>query len=570
MINTTVANNITENAYGGGIYVAGTENLTNELYFVNVTLTGNKSQSANWGGGGIYINSTGNLLNKVYIYNSVFENNPNKTRSTDLFVTTFKNTSKELEEQGRILIQNSIIQILYGENNTTSGSSIINPATDVVNSIVGGRNFGLASDLLYGNKTSGLATDYDEIYNAYLLTSSIQDNTHYAANLGDANLLAQLGYHTDQLKHYRSVANDKCHAGATEWVQGNDIVPTTSITATEIGGYSGGSLESFETVTLTDNYTLDNLASLQNALGSNELITNLHFEGELPGDISTDYFTAINPNALKHIVDEQAPESWTNVVSTSTTEFLTPLSLTDGFPHNYTDVNLSTVPKFNYTMAVAPKQWYPMGFPFELSDVIGHMSNGDIKDKLKVYDGTTGSFWVKTYDENDHFAYSSSIVANESYIIQFPPAFEDAKITFVSGENPNLAGTYTPPAEGYTFVSNPSIENLELNATHHCYIYDPEANVFNLLEGEETATIKPFEAFVVAGINVESPFKSISIADMETGLKNIQTGDPVTDIFYYTLQGTQVAQPTENGMYLLKKVHASKSVSVTKIIYRKH
>jgi hypothetical protein len=537
-VNTTISQNT-----GATALTTWGEQASSTFTLRNVTIT--KNVCGGNGAFSIWGNNT-TFSGAVKIYNSIIAGNvdTNEAEVNNVRVRTGTGSG------GTFDIKNSIIGI-YTINN-----GIINIST-------------IANSTMETGADPGLA-DFNSTYNAYPLASS----SSLAYGFGDANLLAELGYHTDQLKQYRSFANDKCHAGAAEWVLGDDIVPTTSITATEIGGYSGGSLEDKTgTLTFTDTYSLDNLSQVQNALVENQTITALVFEEELPDEITGDYFAAINPNALKHIVDEQAPGNWTNVVST--TGFLTPLSLTDGFPHDYTDVDLSGIPGFNYTRTVTPKQWYPMGFPFKLSNVIGYMSNGDLKNQLEVYNGSndndgSGDFWVKTYDGNASFAYSASIEEDESYIIQFPTSFEDAKVSFVSDENPYITGTYTPPADGYVLVSNPSIENLELNAEDRSYIYNPETNAFNLLENEETATIKPFEAFIVAGTNVESPLKSISVVNATTGLNSIQTGDPVIDTSYYTLQGVQVAQPVENGIYIRKKTHASKRVSASKIIYRKY
>jgi hypothetical protein len=545
LINSTLFGNKTAQ-HGGALFATGTQP-GSSLRFINCTVTDNESTNNNGGfGAGVSVRAADQNI-KTCVYNSIFEDNFASAGGTTAIYSDFWFSGGTMTPQGELGTNAFISNSFFSTNIGNLSGSIT--ANNKVN---------------YGTTHfSGLAlphADYIASQNSIPLRLKVE-----ALKYGNAQYLQELDINTDQLGNIRLFEDGKCAAGAVE-------VPTTRISSTEISSYSTGSLNDIETVTLTDAYSLDNLTSLQNALGSNELITSLHFEGELPGDISTDYFSAINPNALKHIVDELAPGNWTNV--TGSTGFLTPLSFTDGFPYDYTDVDLSGIPEFNYTMAVTPKQWYPMGFPFDLSNVIGHLSNGDLKNQLKVYDGTddndgNGDFWVKSYNGNA-FAYSSAIEEEESYIIQFPNAFEDAKVTFVSGENPDITKTYTSPSDGYVLVSNPSIENLELSADDHCYIYNPETNAFNLLENEETATIKPFGAFIVAGTNVELPLKSISVVDIETGLNNIQAGDSVTTTSYYTLQGVQVAQPIENGIYIQKKTHASKRVSASKIIDRKY
>jgi hypothetical protein len=546
-INTTIFRNKTlATGYGGGLFVEGAQP-DGSLKLINCTVVENETQGNGGHCGGINVRGTDQNIS-VYVYNSIFEDNFATNSGSMAYSDFFFSGGTAGIQQGE-LGTNAFISHSFFSRNLGGFTGSLTASNKV--------NYG-------ATHLSGLAlpyADYVTSQNSIPLRLKVE-----ALKYGNAQYLRELDINTDQLGNIRLFEDGKCAAGAVE-------VPTTRISSTEISSYSTGSLNNIETVTLTDTYSLDNLTSLQNALGSNELITSLYFEEKLPDEITGDYFAAINPNALKHIVDEPAPENWTNVVST--TGFLTPLSLTDGFPYDYTGANLSTVPGFNYTRTVTPKQWYPMGFPFKLSNVIGRMSNNEIKNQLKVYDGSddnngNGDFWVKTYDGNASFAYSSSIEEDESYIIQFPNAFDGAKVSFVSGENPNITGTYTPPSDGYVLVSNPSIENLELSAEDRCYIYNPETNAFNLLENEETATIKPFGAFIVAGTNVESPLKSISVVNVTTGLNSIQTGDPVIETSYYTLQGVLVAQPVENGIYILKKVHDSKRVSASKIIYRKY
>jgi uncharacterized repeat protein (TIGR02543 family) len=56
--------------------------------------------------------------------------------------------------------------------------------------------------------------------------------------------------------------------------------------------------------------------------------------------------------------------------------------------------------------------------------------------------------------------------------------------------------------------------------------------------------------------------------DIVTGLNPTVATDAVVSVEYYTLQGQKVAQPVD-GIYLVKKTHASNKVSVEKVIYSK-
>jgi predicted outer membrane repeat protein len=254
MINTTVAQNTTTATYGGGMYVAGTENLSNELLFLNVTFTGNTSQSDNWGGGGLFIASTGNFQSQVKVFNSVFEKNPNKMRSTDIYISSVKDNTKTAEEQGLFLIKNSIIEVLYGDNGG-SGTSILNPS-DVVNSAVGGRGFGIVNQAY---KPAGLGA-FNTIGNFYPLTSATQDNTHYAVTLGDAQYLQASGVDTDQTGYIRPFTDGKCDAGAIEYV--SPVFTGTGNWSTTENWNNGILPGEGEDVTLNGNMTVDTDASI--------------------------------------------------------------------------------------------------------------------------------------------------------------------------------------------------------------------------------------------------------------------------------------------------------------------
>jgi hypothetical protein len=43
-----------------------------------------------------------------------------------------------------------------------------------------------------------------------------------------------------------------------------------------------------------------------------------------------------------------------------------------------------------------------------------------------------------------------------------------------------------------------------------------------------------------------------------------QIDDPVVAVKYYNLQGMEISQPLEKGVYIVEKIHASQKISVTK------
>jgi hypothetical protein len=215
-----------------------------------------------------------------------------------------------------------------------------------------------------------------------------------------------------------------------------------------------------------------------------------------------------------------------------------------------------------------------MGFPFELAHVNGDFpSSMNIPSDydLAVYNGSDyGDFWVKSYD-GSNFNYSPTIEENIGYIFQFPEAFENVEVTFISEPGVTLQEAAFPDdselSQGYNLVLNQSLRNL--TATDHCYLYHSTTNSFDLAEGTES--IKPFEAFILAKEGTPR-VQSISVSGTITGLKNTiaTTGnDPVIATRYYSLQGKEIQQPLRNGVYIVKKIHASQNVEITKEFYNK-
>ncbi|MDR0711808.1 MAG: hypothetical protein LBF67_05645, partial [Prevotellaceae bacterium] len=56
--------------------------------------------------------------------------------------------------------------------------------------------------------------------------------------------------------------------------------------------------------------------------------------------------------------------------------------------------------------------------------------------------------------------------------------------------------------------------------------------------------------------------------DDATGITDIAADDPVVEVRLYNLQGQEVREIALPGIYIVKKIHASKKVTVTKELKR--
>jgi hypothetical protein len=232
------------------------------------------------------------------------------------------------------------------------------------------------------------------------------------------------------------------------------------------------------------------------------------------------------------------------------------------------------------------EQWYPVGFPFAIASVV------DAADEtaLSAYDGTdddtgNGDYWIKTYNgATNLFEYpgaTAAIAAHTGYIIQFPDFYEGETpiaVIFTSTANPTLKNTTEPSQtltatadnHGYYLVANPSAANIaSLNGADRYYKYDSETNNFALLDAETDIALKPFEAIVAVKQKDDStPFR-VSLGTGEdttiTGLTEaVSSNDPVVETKYYNLQGIEIQKPAQTGIYVVKKIHASRKATVEK------
>jgi hypothetical protein len=113
------------------------------------------------------------------------------------------------------------------------------------------------------------------------------------------------------------------------------------------------------------------------------------------------------------------------------------------------------------------------------------------------------------------------------------------------------------------------VSNLTLGTpdSYYLYTYNEDNNNVNFALG--TGAIKPFESFVTVS-GVEGTLRSSLGTGAITSLKNMTaTNDPVIETQYYNLQGVKILQPLNNAIYIVKKIHASNKVEITKSLNKK-
>jgi chondroitin AC lyase len=118
------------------------------------------------------------------------------------------------------------------------------------------------------------------------------------------------------------------------------------------------------------------------------------------------------------------------------------------------------------------------------------------------------------------------------------------------------------------------------------YVYiknTPVVVQFVVLEGYENPEVKVNGALTGAvldggiyGVRLSNTSEDIALTisaklkstdpdpDPETAVGDIDPNDPVVSQRYYTLMGQEVREPTQTGVYIVKRTHASKKVSVRK------
>jgi hypothetical protein len=229
-----------------------------------------------------------------------------------------------------------------------------------------------------------------------------------------------------------------------------------------------------------------------------------------------------------------------------------------------------------YQLTVAKDRWYAIGFPFDIATVYSHYFAEQDWDAELYPKGseTSNDYWLRTYD-GDQFNTAEAIEAGKGYIIQFPEWQDGKVISFISKPEITLhtGATSLPADENYRLLNNPALQSLTLSPDDNnlYYCYNPAANSFDLLEA--SASLNPFEAAIAiqkTSAPQNAPKQILIEADFTTIEKPaISVDDPVIVTRYYTLQGTAIYQPVENGVYIVKNIRQSGQEEITKIVYLK-
>ncbi len=252
-----------------------------------------------------------------------------------------------------------------------------------------------------------------------------------------------------------------------------------------------------------------------------------------------------------------------------------------------TEEGLTVKGVVKYEKEFTPKQWYPIGFPFDIVSIYCADFEGTVDGAiLDIYDGdgsagsaSTGDFWLKSYNGvSNTFAYSTSFGPGKGYAIQFPNDFEGKKVTFISTANPILKNTTNPVTElnsGYTLVANPSVANVtSITGAGNYYLYNYSTNgkfndkhIGTVLSNSKS--LKPFEAKIAVKDIDAGELRAIGVEEQETTLETNTTNDQVIKIHYFNLQGIEIPKPANEGIYLVTKIYESKKVEIEKIFFNR-
>jgi hypothetical protein len=228
-----------------------------------------------------------------------------------------------------------------------------------------------------------------------------------------------------------------------------------------------------------------------------------------------------------------------------------------------------------YKKVIAAKQWYPIGFPYVLSGI--YYDDPDGRESLNAYvEGTGGDYWLKSCTTTTAaFAYTTTWTAGQGYAIQFPTALVGAEIVFVSEDSPVLTNSSTITAgSAYQLLAAPVLNTIDdvpafvgaLPSNCYLYLFDGDKG-FKLYESG-SASIQPFESFVVINTGAGGALKSISIEDSEgqtTGVGQVSVYGKLISEKYYTLQGVEVLRPVRGGIYIVKRMYDSNQVETKKV-----
>jgi len=247
------------------------------------------------------------------------------------------------------------------------------------------------------------------------------------------------------------------------------------------------------------------------------------------------------------------------------------------------NLTVNGVVKFEKTFA--QKEWYAVGFPFDVASVNVNYEGADYK--LWTYDGagatgddgkSSGDYWLKTYDgAADVFNFynnsvGSATIAQGGYILEVPSTLVGLPIVFTSGSGITLTGsTAFPalPASGYLLTNSPSYANFDVQSAYpattgnNYYTYGTYgATNFGLNHNQYA--LKPFESLVVEN-NSSYGLRSTLGGDAVTGLPALNLpNDKVVATEYYNLMGVKTAQPAKRNIYVVKTLFESGKTSVVK------
>ncbi len=244
-------------------------------------------------------------------------------------------------------------------------------------------------------------------------------------------------------------------------------------------------------------------------------------------------------------------------------------------------LTVNGVIKFEKTITSA--QCYSLGFPFDIQTIYSELYNGDAL--VSYLQGYGGDFWMKGYDEVEREFYFKDFgdenstdrwVAGEGCVLQFPSVFNNKVVTFVSENNPVLksATDFASIEETgrYCLKANPSVSNISLTdgvSNIHYYPFNGTKTFLHVAEGT-FLLLKPFESLVLINVTDKTNIvlKSISMENVATDSPNVKIEeDEIIDTHYYNLQGIEIKEPVDNGVYIEKKIYKFQKVKIKKVLY---
>ncbi|MDR0232817.1 MAG: hypothetical protein LBI82_11955 [Dysgonamonadaceae bacterium] len=236
------------------------------------------------------------------------------------------------------------------------------------------------------------------------------------------------------------------------------------------------------------------------------------------------------------------------------------------------------------------KKWYAMGFPFDVTvnymNVAGDNGNGTEGEYENLWyvskEYPVADFWLKEITSKGTFVEPETsnfvLKAGKGYVLQFPSFFNGKTITFISTGNSvvlsNDIDKYITIDLGYTMVANSSVAEVDFEND-----YDLTGQNFYLFNGDLAfkhyselnvgeIKLQPFESMIVFNAPVAgTPPLSIGIETGPTGSIDVKADNgKIVDVRYYNLQGLEIKQPVENGIYIVKTTYESNAVETTKVI----